>query len=196
MCPFFLDIKISLVNPTLYLKAESNADTYFVAEIQSIRIHNTTRQENKRFEKSNLHSSLRKYLWEEDYHVHIDHFELKMMDQQLIRPLSFKLSYNQHLNLNLIKYLFSDIGEYDESSYIEGVIEDVSVAFDRGNYLHFMKFLNFNVTFEDLKNHLYDHNYKITKSFKPEPIYVKISIHNLHFDANFQSETLFSSSAK
>lgn len=165
--PFFSNINISLNDLVVYLKPGPVEETYFISTINHIKIHNDIKKESKRFADSKLHNLMHKHLWEEDYYIDIEGFSFKMLEQEVIPPINLNLTYNRHINSNLIKYLFKDIGEYDQSSYLSGKIEKIEIDFSRWTYLNFIKFINFNILFEDLLDHLYVHNYKITKAFKP-----------------------------
>lgn len=59
-----------------------------------------------------------------------------------------------------------------------------------------MKLLNFNITYEDERDELFIHNYKITKILIPKPIDFKLLIPTLEFTADYvvdsRIDTLFS----
>lgn len=59
-----------------------------------------------------------------------------------------------------------------------------------------MKLLNFNITYDDEKDNLFIHNYRITKLLSPKPIHFKFNIPVLNLTAAYynhkQIDTLFS----
>lgn len=114
----------------------------------------------------------------------------------MIPPTDLCLVYNSCQNDKLIKYLFNDLKGFDQSSYITGKIDEVSILFTRSNYLNFIKFINFNILYEDSLDHLYNHNYIITKSKKPNPILVTINISKLGFKTVHKDKTIIDSNSK
>lgn len=111
-------------------------------------------------------------------------------------PISLSLTVNRLLNEDEIKHVYPEVENYDRGFYIDMVSDEVRLDCDRSEYLHIMKLLNFNITYDDEKDNLFIHNYRITKLLSPKPIIFKFNIPVLTLTAayyyNKQIETLFS----
>ena len=85
---------------------------------------------------------------------------------------------------------------YDRGFRIKAGSNDIKLNLNKSEYLQVLKLLNFNITFEDERDELFIHNYKITKLLSPKPIDFKFRIPSLLFTADYVVEaridTLFS----
>ena len=66
---------------------------------------------------------------------------------------------------------------YDRSFYTKNNIKElIAKKFTRHQYLLLNKLVNFNMVYDDNKDELFIHNFKITKLLSPKPIYYELNV--------------------
>ena len=87
-----------------------------------------------------------------------------------------KLILEDELNI-----LYPELDNYDRSFYTKNNISElVANNFTRYQYLLLNKMTNFNMIFDDNKDELFIHNFKITKLLSPKPIYYELNLGKIY----------------
>lgn len=117
-------------------------------------------------------------------------------EKDLWLPVDLKMNINKLLNEDEIRHIFPETSVYNRGFRIKSSSNQIKLNLNKFQYLQVLKLLNFNITFEDERDQLFIHNYKITKLLSPKPIDFKLIIPSLLFTADYaidsRIDTLFS----